>query len=283
MTRDRRCHRPPARAAAYAAAGLALVVGGCAAIDTPPTRPTPPEMSGSTAQGYLAAAALPDSLALLPPPPAAGTPREAADIAANAAALPLRGSPRWTLAAADNVLDFPFAAGTFSCALDVPISREATPRLYALLRRSLADAGRATGAAKDHYRRPRPFVVNDAPICARDTDRARLVQSGSYPSGHATVGWAWALILTEIAPDRSAAVLARGRTYGQSRVVCNVHWQSDVDAGEVIGAATVALLHADAGFRTDVEAAKSELAALRARGEKARDCTVETAAAAAKH
>lgn len=44
------------------------------------------------------------------------------------------------------------------------------------------------------------------------------------------------------------ALLARGREFGKSRIACNVHWQSDVNWGSFMGAATVTRLHADAGF-----------------------------------
>jgi acid phosphatase (class A) len=65
----------------------------------------------------------------------------------------------------------------------------------------------ATDAAKDHYKRARPFVLNKHPICTPD-DEKELMKSSSYPSGHAAVGWAWALILTEISPARTDAILA---------------------------------------------------------------------------
>jgi acid phosphatase (class A) len=137
----------------------------------------------------------------------------------------------------------------------------------------------ATDAAKDHYKRARPFVLNKHPICTPD-DEKELMKSSSYPSGHAAVGWAWALILTEISPAQTDAILARGRTFGESRVVCNVHWQSDVTEGAFIGAGTVARLHADAAFLADLEAAKAELTAVRLKGLKPRrDCASEGTAA----
>ncbi|WP_274609970.1 acid phosphatase [Pseudomonas sp. TH41] len=103
-----------------------------------------------------------------------------------------------------------------------------------------------------------------------------MKKDGSYPSGHSAVGWACALILSEIAPERTDALLARGFAYGQSRVICNVHWQSDVDAGRIIGAAAVARLHADPVFRSDLEIARLEFAAVRAKGLKPqRDCQAE--------
>ena len=63
------------------------------------------------------------------------------------------------------------------------------------------------------------------------------------------VGWGWALVLTELVPARADAILQRGREFGYSRVVCNVHWQSDVEAGRTMAAATVARLHADPALR----------------------------------
>jgi acid phosphatase (class A) len=59
-----------------------------------------------------------------------------------------------------------------------------------LMRRTLADAGLATYKAKDHYKRARPFVESKAAICTPQ-DEAMLRKDGSYPSGHAALGWAW--------------------------------------------------------------------------------------------
>ena len=90
-----------------------------------------------------------------------------------------------------------------------------------------------------------------------------LAKDGSYPSGHASLGWAWGLILAEMAPERANALVARGQAFGQSRVICGVHWQSDVTQGRIIGAATVARLHADPVFRAQVDAAGSRRAPFR--------------------
>jgi len=43
-------------------------------------------------------------------------------------------------------------------------------------------------------------------------------------------------------------------------VICGVHYQSDVEAGRMLGAAMVSAEHADAAFRADFNAAKAELA-----------------------
>jgi acid phosphatase (class A) len=210
--------------------------------------------------GYLAREQLPDSLRLSPPPPAPDSLALALDEEYMHAALALAGSARWDQATRDAELSFPEAAELFACALDRRISPDATPHLYRLLRRTLTDAGLATYAAKEHYRRPRPFVINRQQTCTPDHERS-LVNNYAYPSGHAAVGMAWALVLTGIAPERTDALLARAREFGDSRRICNVHWHSDIVEGQFIGAATVALLYANGEFQRDLAGAREELAA----------------------
>jgi len=228
--------------------------------------------------GYLESKEYPDSLALIPPPPAPGSAAFALDEDVARRTFALRGTARFAPALSDFDLSFPHAAGTFSCALNSPVTEQDTPRLYILLRRTMTDVALSPYAAKNHYNRQRPFVLNKEPICAPEK-KAELKKDGSYPSGHTAIGWAWALILTEISPEQADAVLARGRAYGESRNVCNRHWYSDVDWGRFMGAATVARLHANPAFRADLEAAKAELAAVHDKGlNPTRDCRAEAAA-----
>jgi acid phosphatase (class A) len=258
---------------------IAIIVG-CTAFERQSKPAAVPEIHPGILAGYLDPETLPNSLALLPPPPAEGSAALALDEEIGRKSLALRGTPRWDLAARDAELMFPEAAGVFSCALGIPITEQDTPDLYMLLRRTLADAGLSTYTAKNHYQRQRPFMVNKEPICT-PTEEEQLRKDGSYPSGHTALGWAWALILTEIAPERADAILARGRAFGESRVLCNVHWHSDVVEGRFMGAAAAARLHADPTFRADLEAAKAEYAAVRTKGLKpSRDCDAEAQALA---
>lgn len=225
--------------------------------------------------GYLSASTMPSSAVLVPPPPHAGSAAFARDEELNAQALALHGSARWAMATQDAVLAFPAVAETFACALNVSISEQNTPRLMRLLRRTLVDAGRSTSAAKKRYQRARPFMVNGKPICTPHREDV-LRADGSYPSGHSAIGYAFGLVLSEIAPEQAESLLARGRAFGQSRAVCNVHWASDVLEGQMMGAAIVARLHGEPEFRADVEAARAEVAALRARSAvPTRDCKHE--------
>jgi acid phosphatase (class A) len=251
----------------------------------PANGPTPADSAKAAPQvtGYLSPATMPSSTALVPEPPAAGTGAMARDEDVSRSALAMFDTPRWQLATQDAVLAFPAVAQSFSCALNAPISGEHTPRLMALLRRTLIDAGRSTSEAKKRYQRARPFMVNGKPMCTPDRD-AVLRADGSYPSGHSAIGWAFGLVLSEISPDQANALLARGRAFGQSRIVCNVHWQSDVLEGQMVASAVVARMHAEPAFRADVEAARAELVALRAQpAAPARDCNAESQALQSWH
>lgn len=237
-----------------------------------------PEIRPGILQGYLDSKTLPDSLKLMPVAPVMGSVAQKLDDAVSQASFALQGTARWTLATQDADLTFPNAAKIFSCALGLDITEEQTPHLYLILRRTLADAGLATYTAKDHYQRVRPFVLNRKPICTPE-ERELLKNDGSHPSGHTAIGWAWALILAEVSPEHGDAIIARGRAFGENRIVCNVHWQSDVTEGRFIGAAVVAKLHTDPQFMKDLNAAKKEVASLYAKdGKSTNDCTFESKA-----
>jgi len=261
--------------------------GGSAASPMLPAATTPapavaeavPEIRPGVLAGYLGRD-LPNSLKLLPAPPKEGSTAFKQDQAVSRASQKLRGTARGVQATSDADLSFPHVAGAFSCALRVPVSQEGSPRLYQLLRRTLTDAGLATYAAKDHYKRTRPFVFYKEDTCA-PKDEAALRNDGSYPSGHTSIGWMWALVLTQVAPDRADALLARGRSFGESRLVCNAHWQSDILAGRTIASGTFAKLQTNATYQADVAAATQEVQSMRASGKTPDvDCDAEAAALA---
>jgi len=258
-----------------------LFLPGCSQTTRPQAQAAvsqPVEATATTrASGYLAANAVPASVQLVPSPPQPGSAGQALDDQVSQQARALRGTPRFAQAERDAELGFPEGANQFACAIDMDVDAAATPALYRLLERSRIDASAATRAAKHLYQRPRPFMVNGEPTCT-PADEDALRRNGSYPSGHTAIGWAWALILAEVVPDRADAILARGRDYGESRLVCNVHWQSDILQGRFMGAAAVARLHDNATFQQDLLAARREIAAARKAGRHAsRDCAGEQA------
>lgn len=247
-----------------------LLLTGCAtapaptSLSTTPVPPTSIEAVGLLSKtfplpkGYLDPKSLPDSLALLPPPPAEGTAAKAADQEAfrDGKAAP---ADRQALAASDADLGWPHVVSSFEQIVGVSLSDGSKPHTEMLLRRSMTDAALATYRAKNHYQRVRPFVENKSDTC-RPQDEAMLRTDGSYPSGHTAIGWILALTLTDLAPDKTDALLQRGYAFGQSRVVCRAHWLSDTTAGRVIASAAYARLQSDPTYQAQLALARAEMA-----------------------
>jgi acid phosphatase (class A) len=211
--------------------------------------------------GYLTGAAIPDLTLVLPTAPAPGSPRDTEDRAIFKATRSLQDSARWKLAQNDDKLSVAALLADFQCALGLEATSENAKTLAVLVGRVSTDAGGATGPAKEHFQRKRPFVVDPGPTCIPITPA--FEKSFDFPSGHTTISWALGLILAELVPDHAAAILTRARAFGESRIVCGVHNASAVEAGRVAGASIVAALHSSESFRTDFEKAKHEIAALR--------------------
>jgi len=229
-------------------------------------------------EGYLTKEEQLDSKEFVLPAPAEDSSRQAGDTGWADKMQKLHGSARYQLAINDADLAFPAAAGVFSCALGIPVSEKETPALYLLLHRTLTDIGLAPYSAKKAYQRERPFMVRGETVCTPKDEEA-LRKDGSYPSGHTAIGWGWALILTELVPDRAEQILARGRSFGESRNVCNAHWYSDVVAGRLVGAAAVAKLHTKDEFLLAMDAARSEIERMRSGGKSVeKDCGAEAEA-----
>jgi acid phosphatase (class A) len=55
----------------------------------------------------------------------------------------------------------------------------------------------------------------------------------SYPSGHATYGYLMAYLLSDMVPERRAQLLERAREFARQRMLCGVHFPSDIEAGRL--------------------------------------------------
>ncbi len=241
-------------------ASAVALLASCAATSTPepaPARTAAQAAPGGQTTGYLTAADL-SGKDILPGPPSAGSAYDVADRANYDATRSLEGSARWKLAQQDNDLWQGGALKRFSCAMGKEVSQQATPVAWRLLHKIELDVRTLGTPAKNHFDRKRPALGNDKPICV--PREKWLETNASYPSGHSMVAWSWALILTEAMPAKADALLRLGQESGDSRVICGVHYPSDVEAGRVLSAGMVARLHAEPAFNADLAALKRELA-----------------------
>lgn len=258
--------KPKAEAGTYAAmaVGLAVLVacaGGISQTSPAAPRGAPVEQAGRAA-GFLTAETLPNALATIPPAPKEGDARNALDWDIFIKTRSLEGSERWALAKADDSYKPADLLKAFSCSVGVTLTPENSPALISMIGRTTLDAGLAAEAAKQFYKRTRPFLHNPGNICINRA--SGIEKSFDYPSGHASLGWTAGLVIAQLSPENSSAVLARGRAYGESRVVCGVHNMSAVEAGRTNAAGVFAALQGSPDYRASLEKARAELAKARA-------------------
>lgn len=212
---------------------------------------------------YLKSTDVAKSIDLLPPPPQPGSAQFGYDEAQYKWGKMQRITPRGKQAQQDANLGGAGLSAAFSEAFGTTISKENTPEIYKLITRMQEDAGDlACRDAKSYYFRMRPFMLYKEQSLTPGAEQW-LSTNGSYPSGHTAIGWSVALVLAEINVGRQDEILKRGFEFGQSRVICGVHYQSDVDAGRIVASALVARLHADKGFTEQLAKAKKEFAKLK--------------------
>ena len=169
----------------------------------------------------------------------------------------MRDTARGKQAAEDAVYTLEYFSKIYSEPFGMTISKKETPEIYALLERLLATTYLCIQKSKSSIMRARPFMQFNEPTPVPE-DEEKLRKNSSYSSGHTTMGWAIALVLSEINPDRQDEILERGFEYGESRVIVGFHFQSDVDAARVITSALVNRLHANNEFVKQMDKAKEE-------------------------
>jgi acid phosphatase (class A) len=211
--------------------------------------------------GYL------DLADVILPAPIPQEPRGVADREVFKLTRALKGTPRWDMAVADVPGDTASMMRDFGCATRIAMTPVNAPKTAALLEQASRDARGETNRLKAFYKKKRPFLIDSGETCEPQTDE--LAQSYDYPSGHATRGWTWGLVLAEVLHERAGPILARARAYGESRIVCGVHNMSAVEAGRMVASSTLAVVRTERAYADMVTAARAELATLPKRDDAA--------------
>lgn len=219
--------------------------------------------SMAAAPGFLDESEAPSVITIIDPPPAEGSALYANDVEKFQAGQKLKDTPRWRVAARETNMKTAGLLATFSEAMGIEMSKEKTPEIYKLLKKSTSDI-RAFGSQKikSYYSRTRPFVKFNAHTCKLDEEEDHA-NGSSYPSSHSATGWGTALLLSEINPKRADRLLEKGRDYGENRVICGYHWDSDVKTARNVAAIIVSALHANKDFNEQMLKAKAEFDSLK--------------------
>jgi acid phosphatase (class A) len=196
----------------------------------------------------------PDAITLLAPPPLPGSAEQAADMAEVQAVYHAATSNEIAAAYSErkfDIFNFTPAIGDF-------FTSGKFPKTEAFFHHVQTDAETVTDAAKNFYKRPRPFVTD--PSLAN----GKLEKSFSYPSGHSTESMTLALVLADLFPDKHDAIIAKARSIGWHRVQTARHYPTDIYAGRVLAQAIVKQMKKSDAFQKDFEEAKAEIAAAQA-------------------
>ncbi len=197
-----------------------------------------------------------EPLRLLPLPPNDGSDRQKTELAElhmiqdhrTAARL---DQARWDSAHEDVTL--------FAPTLGLKFDMDALPETAKLVAIVENDQAVASGAAKTTFHRHRPWTFDPSLVGCSHGDKPDPLTS--YPSGHATVDYSLAVVLAALMPDRAGEIMARASDYAESRLVCGVHFRSDIAAGQTLGTAVGVMLLKSPELQPRIEAARRELKA----------------------
>ena len=197
-----------------------------------------------------------DAALLLPPPPVPGSKQAVGEIAELRHIAAVRTASEYSAAAHDDKDESP---AMFEPALGASFDLGKLPATAKML----ADIGRTeetvTKAAKAYFHRDRPWIV--IPTWKTCAPHKLGPARNSYPSGHATVAYAMGVVLASLIPDKAQEILKRSSQFAEGRLVCGVHFRSDIVAGQVLGTVIADDLMNNAQFRLEYDAAAAELAA----------------------
>jgi len=131
---------------------------------------------------------------------------------------------------------------------------KALPAVGAFFDRIVATEAAVVDPAKDFWKRPRPHMLDSRiePIVKRSS-------SGSWPSGHTTLGTLMGITLANMVPERRAEIMTRAWQYGDNRVVAGIHYPSDIEMGRIAGSVISQQISHQQDFQQQYRQARDEL------------------------
>ena len=137
------------------------------------------------------------------------------------------------------------------------IEAQTTPEILLLCERAVTDAMKGNTTVKKKFQRIRPFATFHDPSLKPETDDEEA-KTFSYPSGHSTRGYMFALVLCTVMPEKTSEIMDRAQYYAYNRVICGHHWKSDTDASLLLCSALFANVVATEAFQQQLQKARAE-------------------------
>lgn len=193
-----------------------------------------------------------DAARFLPPPPAQDSARtrdELAELHAIAAAA----SPERKAAAAHDARDE--TPDIFDGVIGFDL--RTAPETFKLLQMVADDEETDSKVAKTFFHRLRPYAVDDTLQTCETRKPGK--PANSYPSGHSTLGFSMGVVLAHVMPAKAQPILARSAEYAENRLVCGVHYRSDIVAGQQFGTVLALRLMENPVFQAQMRKAQAEM------------------------
>jgi hypothetical protein len=139
----------------------------------------------------------------------------------------------------------------------MPSPQEA-PELHKLLEHVASNTWFFIMHEKHRFKRARPTQLEE-----NLTTVIAVPEHASYPSGHATQGYATGLVLAKLDPAHAEEYLKLGNEIGVRREIAGVHYHSDTLAGQGMATAIVNALFDTPTIQALIPDARAELIAFR--------------------
>ena len=210
--------------------------------------------------GNLHAQAVPDAGSFLPGPPAETTVEYIKDYLQYAWGKTMRGTEIGEQARNDFNANATYYLDAFSQAIDVSLNATETPYIAELFDYCMEYGNKSIQQAKASFaffRRPYVRLAEASLIPEMEDEYAN---ESSFPSRESLMGWMYALLLSEICPERQDDILNLGYRFGDASIATGYHWDSDVQAGRLLASALIVRLHDHTGVNAMINSAKAEYA-----------------------
>jgi acid phosphatase (class A) len=235
----------------WVAAYIAIVVSAGMWAQTKAAKKTDEGTPASARTPYFIDLGVLDVRLLVPPPPAQESATTKEELVIVHRLEKTRTAEQVAAARADDKEEDIFS---YRDVMGEGFTAEALPVTAALSAHVHNEESVVGGPLKKSFQRPRPYQYDGTlhPVCALNKEPT------SYPSGHTLSGYLLAFTLAQIAPEKSQQILKRADEYAHNRLVCGVHYPSDLEASHRIAYVVFGYMMASPRFQRELAAARIE-------------------------